>query len=258
MTQTLVLIERDGPVARLILNRPQRHNSLIPELLQDLHAALDACAHQDDVGALVLSHAGPSFSTGGDLHAFFQQGERIAPYAREIVGLLNRAILRMTSLEKPIVAAVDGVVTGGALGLALACDIVLVSPAASFTPYYVDVGFSPDGGWTAMLPALIGAARARAVQLSNATISAEQAVEWGMAAKLVPSAEMQAEAMATAHAIAGKKAGSVRATRALLAFDPDTLARALERERELFLELVVSEEARTGMQRFLSRKSLSE
>lgn len=247
----LVLLERDGPVAILTLNRPARHNSLVPELLRALLAALDACEADSGIGALVLAHAGRSFSTGGDVHAFYQQGDGIAAYAAELVGLLNQAILRIAGLGKPVVAAVDGIVTGGALGLVLACDVVLLSPQASFTPYYVDVGFSPDGGWTAMLPALIGAARARSVQLLNQRISAAEAQAWGMAARLVESGDMRAEALHTAQLIAGKVAGSVARTRSLLAADKAQLADALERERTLFLQQVISTEAKMGMQRFL-------
>lgn len=249
----LVLIERDGEVARLVLNRRARHNSLVPELLQALLDALDACEADDTLQALVLAHAGPSFSTGGDVQAFFKQGAQIAPYAANLVGLLNRTILRLAGYAKPVVAAVDGTLTGGALGLVLACDIVLVSARASFTPYYVDVGFSPDGGWTALLPSFIGAARARSVQLLNQRISAEQALAWGMAAKLVASIDMADQAGATARAIAAKVAGSVRTTRALLGPDMEQLAHALERERQLFLLQVVTPEAEHGMRRFLAR-----
>ncbi|MDC8757174.1 enoyl-CoA hydratase/isomerase family protein [Janthinobacterium fluminis] len=251
----LVLVERDGAVARLVLNRPARHNSLVPELLRALLAALDACEADDGVRALVLAHAGPSFSTGGDVRAFYQQGENIAAYGAELVGLLNEAIVRLAACAKPVVAAVDGTVTGGALGLVLACDIVLVSARASFTPYYVDVGFSPDGGWTAMLPAFIGSARARSVQLLNQRISAEQALAWGMATKLVASIDMADQALASARAVAAKVAGSVRRTRALLGPDLPQLLDALERERSEFLQQVVSTEAQQGMQRFLSQGS---
>lgn len=249
----LVLVERDGALARLVLNRPARHNSLVPELLRDLLAALDACEADEGVSVLVLAHAGPSFSTGGDVQAFHDQGAAIAAYAAELVGLLNQAVLRIAGFGKPVVAAVDGTVTGGALGLVLACDIVLVSARASFTPYYVDVGFSPDGGWTALLPSIIGVARARSVQLLNQRIGAEQALAWGMAARLVASIDMADQAAATARAIAAKVPGSVRRTRSLLAPDLAGLAEALERERTLFLRQVVSDEARQGMRRFLAR-----
>ncbi|MEC5163325.1 MULTISPECIES: enoyl-CoA hydratase/isomerase family protein [unclassified Janthinobacterium] len=251
----LVLVERDGAIARLVLNRPARHNSLVPELLRALLAALDACEADAGIGALVLAHAGTSFSTGGDVRALHEQGEGIAAYGAELVGLLNEAIVRLAGGAKPVVAAVDGIVTGGALGLVLACDIVLVSARASFTPYYVDVGFSPDGGWSALLPAFIGPARARTVQLLNQRISAEQALAWGMASKLVASIDMADQAAATARAVAAKVPGSVRRTRALLGPDPLRLAAALERERVEFLRQLVSAEAQQGMRRFLSQGS---
>jgi hypothetical protein len=93
-------------------------------------------------------------------------------YADHVVGGLNRAILRLAALPCPVIAQVQGALTGGALGLVLAADLVAMDRAAFIQPYYVRVGFAPDGGWTAMLPARIGARRARAIQLLNTRLSA--------------------------------------------------------------------------------------
>ena len=119
-------------------------------------------------------------------------------YAQEVVGLLNEVILALIDLPVPVVACVHGPVTGGSLGLVLAADLILVAPEASFTPYYSVIGPSPDGGWTAMLPAVIGEKRAAAVLMLNETISAEQAVAWGMAQRIVPGDVIRDEAQRVA------------------------------------------------------------
>ena len=183
----LVLSEKVGPVTVLTLNRAGRHNSLVPQLLEEALAALETFGKDPDVRAVVLQANGRSFSTGGDLGRFHTHLDDLASYAGKLVGLLNRVILALVELPMPVVAAVHGIVTGGSLGLVLGCDVVLVAPEASFTPYYSVVGFSPDGGWTAMLPGIIGPQRSAEVLLRNLTISAQQAVNWGLASRLVPA-----------------------------------------------------------------------
>ena len=157
---TAVHYQLDGELARITLNRPQRHNALVPELLDGLRAALARC-REDRPAALILDAEGRSFSTGGDVGGFYDtpRAER-HDYASRVVGTLNAVILDLLSLPLPTVAAVHGMVTGGSVGLVLACDIVVAGPRASFAPWYTRVGYSPDGGWTALMPERIGRARA--------------------------------------------------------------------------------------------------
>ncbi|NUM48670.1 MAG: enoyl-CoA hydratase/isomerase family protein, partial [Anaerolineales bacterium] len=144
----LVLLTLNPPLAphlaALTLNRPERHNSLIPELLEDLLAAFETLRAQPDIRAVVLQANGRSFSTGGDLQGFadhllphpqpLSRGERgvgaLEEYSHRIVGLLNQVILTMLDFPLPIITAVHGIVTGGSLGLVLASDVVLVSEGA--------------------------------------------------------------------------------------------------------------------------------
>ena len=249
----LILIDREGSVAVLSLNRPERHNSLVPELLEQLIEALAAAAADPDVGAVVLAAEGPSFSTGGDVRAFYDEGDDVAGYAAHIVGLLNDAMLAMIDSPKPVVVAVHGLVTGGSMGLVLAGDVVLVADEASFTPWYSVVGFSPDGGWTAILPRLIGQVRAADIVMRNRTITASQAVAWGLAAAVVPGIGIRHEAIALAAEIAEKVPGSVRNTKARLWAERDAIAAGLEDERSRFVQQIVTDEARRGMARFLRK-----
>ncbi|MBL8058726.1 MAG: enoyl-CoA hydratase/isomerase family protein [Anaerolineales bacterium] len=248
----LVRLEFEPPLAALTLARPARHNSLVPELLRDLLAALAAVRARPEARALILQAEGRSFSTGGDLRGFQDHQADLAGYAHELVGLLNEAILALADLPIPSVAAVHGQVTGGALGLVLAADLVLVAPAGTFTPYYATVGFSPDGGWTAMLPAVIGPRRAAAALLLDQAITAEHAVAWGLAERCVPAADLAAEARAAARRLAGLAPGSLRRARLLLR--GAGLAERLEAERAQFLAQLATPEARRGLQRFLEAR----
>ena len=131
---THVIYRQEGGIARLTLNRPERHNALVPELLDDLKDALDQC-QREQPAALLIDAAGKSFSTGGDVAGFHNtpRHEREL-YARRVVGTLNEVILQLLTLPVPTVTAVHGMVTGGSLGLVLASDIVVAGPRASFAP----------------------------------------------------------------------------------------------------------------------------
>lgn len=250
----LVQIEHAGPVSTLTLNRPERHNSLIPAMLEQMLAGLAAVQARAECRAVVLQAAGRSFSTGGDLGGFYEHLDDLEAYAGRIVGLLNQVMLAMIDLPAPIVAAVHGLVTGGSLGLVLASDLVVVAPEATFTPYYTVVGFSPDGGWTAVLPDLIGSKRAAEILLLNRTITAEQALAWGLANRLVLGERIRQEAHNMAGEIAAGQPGSIAYSKRLLVGSRAEIARRLEEERASFVDQVVTPEARRGIATFLPRK----
>ncbi|MGD8463467.1 MAG: enoyl-CoA hydratase/isomerase family protein [Anaerolineae bacterium] len=251
---TWVIHERVGPVAVVTLDRAQRHNSLVPEFLAEILAALEEVRAGSSARAMVLQANGRSFSTGGDVREFHAHLADLEAYGREIVGLLNRVIVALVDLPLPVVTAVHGIVTGGSLGLVLGSDVVLVAPEASFTPYYGVVGFSPDGGWTAMLPAIIGPQRAAGILLGNQTISASQAVAWGLASRIVPGERLRDEAMWMAKKIAALKPGSAVHTKRLLRPAYGDLAGRLEAERTRFVAQLGTEEARQGIVAFLEAR----
>jgi len=246
----MVLTAREGPLAILSLNRAARHNSIIPEMLEELLAAIGNLQSDPTMRAVLLLANGRSFSSGGDLQGFADHLKTAQVYAATLVGLLNRVILAMFDLPVPIVTAVQGPVTGGALGFVLASDVVLVSPEASITPYYSAVGFSPDGGWTALLPLVIGRKRAAEVLYCNKTISPPQAVDWGMASRIVPKEELRTEALRIGQEIIAGHQGSQRRTRELLR--PPDLASRLTKELEQFVAQLGAPDTQERMLHFLS------
>ena len=245
----LVLAAIDGPVATITLNRPERHNSLVPAMLRELLAAIETCDSAPEARVLVLRAAGHSFSTGGDLLGFRQHEDAIADYAAELVGLLNNAVIRLVDGRLPVIAVVDGQVTGGALGLVLASDVVLVTDRASFTPYYVEAGFCPDGGWSAILPDVIGRTRASTRQLLNQSITSAQALDWGLATAHAETARLDEAVAELCGQLLDKKTGSVRCTRRLLR--PRDLEARLEEERQRFTAQIGTAEARAAIRAWL-------
>jgi 2-(1,2-epoxy-1,2-dihydrophenyl)acetyl-CoA isomerase len=250
----LVLVDKFGPIVRLTLNRPERHNSLIPALLEDMLTKLNEVCSDEKVRVLILAANGRSFSTGGDVRGFYEHLDSITHYADRLLELLNETILTLIRLPIPVIAAVHGIVTGGSLGLVLAADIVLLTPQVSFTPFYAVVGFSPDGGWTALLPDLIGAKRVAEILMTNSTIAAEQALAWGLANRIVPSEEIHAEALRMAEVLASMKPGSLRSTKELITGQPDMISKRLDAERLSFVKQVQTVEARMGMEAFLEKR----
>jgi len=251
----MVVLTIEGSVARLTLNRPERHNSLVPELLRDMLSCLEDVRGDPQVRIVLLNASGRSFSTGGDIRGFYDHLQDLEAYSNEVVGLLNKVILEMMVLPVPIVTAVHGIVTGGSLGLILASDIIVMTPEASITPYYNVVGFSPDGGWTAILPSIIGAKRTFEILATNRTIAASEAIHWGLASMLVPGEDIHNHLANIIDTLLSMKPGSLRSTKRLLNMDRETFAEKLKLEQKAFVSQVLTDEARYGIRSFLGLTS---
>jgi 2-(1,2-epoxy-1,2-dihydrophenyl)acetyl-CoA isomerase len=250
---SLVRIERADAVARVVLCRASMHNALVPELLADLLTALAELKGDASCRAIVLAADGPAFSIGGDMRRFLRERERgdLRAYGHGLVGQLNEAILALIDLPQPIVAAVHGIVTGGSIGLVLAADLVMLAPQVVFKAHYVTAGFGPDGGWTALVSRLAGRRRAAAALLLNRSISAEEAVAWGLANEIVSAETLQDETTKAARKMAAYPVGTLRAAKHLLWGDRAQLAADLEAERTRFVELIAEPAALAGVDAFL-------
>ncbi|MBN7768630.1 enoyl-CoA hydratase/isomerase family protein [Marinobacter daepoensis] len=253
MTNQYVHFQRNGDIVHLTLARPERHNALVPELLDGLLDALKQC-HHTPPRVIVLAAEGRSFSSGGDVRAFFDTPRKDrAAYARQVVGKLNEVILAMLNTPAPIVSAIQGLVTGGSLGLVLGSDIVIASTKASFAPWYTVVGFSPDGGWSNLMGQRIGASRALEIQLTNRTLTAHQAYEYGLAHYLVEPEALEDQVQTLCQNLCAKQPESVLSTLRLNRPAPSETAAALKLEYDAFVAQIQTEEAHTGMARFLKQ-----
>ena len=251
-----VTLARAADHARLVLDRPARANSLDAETLEELVEALALIAG-DPPPALILAGAGRHFSTGGDVARFASEVEagRGRAYAERTVAALHEAILTLLALPCPVIAELTGATTGGALGLALAADLVVMRSDAFLQPYYAVVGFGPDGGWTALLPDRIGPACALSIQMLNRRIGAREALALGLATEIADDGAARAAiTRAWLATIASHVPGTLAATRRLV-WDERRLeaARArLDAERATFVARIDLEETREGMAAFLA------
>lgn len=248
----LVTLDRRGDIAIVSLNRPARHNALTPDLLSEM---LQVLQHADCLNArvVILRAEGRSFSTGGDLMGFWNHRENIAEYAKELVGQLNRVILAIYKHPAVIVCSVHGQVTGGSLGFLLAADHVIMHRDITITPYYSVVGFSPDGGWTALLPDIIGRQQAVHWLASNASHDANTCKMLGLAQQVVEN-NCDAAARSWAEQVADKQSGSVKRIRQLLNTGVENLGQRLEAERVSFVSQAQTQQALDGIKLFLRRQ----
>lgn len=244
----------DG-VARITLDRARRHNSLVPELVEALRAALARLAVAPP-RLVILAGAGRSFSTGGDVAAFADEAiEGRAAYAERLVGGLHAAILDLVALPCPVIGRLHGAVTGGSVGLILACDLVAMSRSAFFAPYYATVGFTPDGGWTALMEPRIGRARAAEILMLDRHVGADEALALGLVHALEEGDEVDARIAVWRERLLALSPESLAATKALLWSKDarDALAERLDRERAAFVANIATPETERSMRTFLGR-----
>ncbi len=177
--------------AFLSLNRPEVYNSFNREMALQLQKELDFCASSDLVRAIVISGNGKAFCAGQDLKEVTNPDEN--PGFKNILEEhYNPIIRRIRTIEKPVIASVNGVAAGAGANIALACDIVVASNTASFIQAFSKIGLIPDSGGTFFLPRLIGFQRASALAMLGEKVTAQEAVQMGMIYKAVAVEDFEA------------------------------------------------------------------
>lgn len=219
----------DG-ILELTLARPEALNAFTVELHGELAAALKR-ARRADVRAVVLTGAGRAFSAGQDLEETLTQGTTPGERLQRFYNPNLRALRR---LEKPVVAAVNGVAAGAGIGLALACDVRVASERASFVPAFIAIGLVPDAGTSWFTAQALGYARAFEWLTSNRKLPAAEALAWGLVHEVAAPEETVARARERARELADRPGAGVALTKRLLAAAVDDgLDRQLELERQL-------------------------
>jgi len=219
-------------VATITLDRAEALNALTVPLKEELLAALVRVGADPTVGAVVLTGAGRAFCAGQDLRERLEPNA--APLEVEIRERYNPIILAMRRLEKPIIGAINGVAAGAGASLAFACDVRIAAEGASFLLAFGRVGLIPDSGATWLLPRLVGAAKAAELALTGEPLSAAEAEQLGLVARVVPAESVVGEAQAMAARLGSMAPQAVALTkRALEASWTASLDEQLELEAEL-------------------------
>jgi 2-(1,2-epoxy-1,2-dihydrophenyl)acetyl-CoA isomerase len=178
-----ILLHVEDGLARITLNRPARLNAVDPEAIALWQSIAHEVAERDDIGAVLLGANGRAFCAGGDVVAMSELAAGQADASAVIEGLADRIhdghrVLRESTT--PIVAAVQGPVAGGGLGFMLVADLIVASDRATFASRYSDVGLTPDCGVSTLLPEAVGARRALELTLTSRTLTAAEALDWGL------------------------------------------------------------------------------
>ena len=253
-----ILCHDQGAVRVLTLNQPQLFNPLDARSGTELVAALEEADRAPGVRAVVLTGAGKAFAAGGNVRLMAEKvlsGQSTKPFFSEIAAILNRTIITLRRLAKPVVCALNGVAAGGGLGWCLACDLVVAAQSARLDPAYVRIAVNPDGGASALVTRLIGLKRASEFFLRGRVLSAQEALEWGMINRVVEDGQLMDEALKVARELAAGPPKALALTKALLnqavLGDLETI---LENERRGIIELADQPDFIEGIKAFVEKR----
>jgi 2-(1,2-epoxy-1,2-dihydrophenyl)acetyl-CoA isomerase len=194
----LIDIKRHEGIVEIALNRPESYNAFDLAILRELADILTSVAPDPAVRGIVLAGRGKAFCAGGDLKFALGYPAGAGAAFHAMAAQFHLAIGEIRRMKKPVIAAIQGVAAGGGFSLALACDFRVMEQSARLIQAYTSAGLCLDGGGTFSLPRLVGLARALEIAAFDQPISAEQALSWGLATRIVADGEALAEALSMA------------------------------------------------------------
>ena len=275
MLTTHIRVERDGTVGVITIDRTARFNSLDVATARDLRRAGLQMARDEAVRAVILRGAGGAFCSGADLKyiasggdeddlSYLTPSERAVPAGygerfKQILEYLHSTISEIRRAPKPFIAAVDGMAAAGGFGLAMSCDLVFVSPRASFEWAYGKTALTGAESSTFLLPRLVGLRRAMELMLLNPRVNAHKAVEFGLATSVLSADAFDADVLAMARTIADGPTPAFATAKALLnqAAGIDRLDHHLSVELQHLIRSADSADFQEGLRAFLEKRPAS-
>lgn len=255
MNEPMVVVDRQGEVGLVILNRPQKLNAFAGEMRDLIGDAVEALGADSSIRSIVITGEGRGFCAGADIDYL---NELVAEEnTRDFQRLLEageRVVQEIRVAEKPVIAAINGPAAGGGANLALACDLRIMADTATIGQTFVRIGLHPDWGGTFLLPRLVGTSRALELMWSGRMVGAEEALAIGLVNRVVPAAVLREEALAWARQLGSGPPLSVarikRAVQESLDRDLDSML-AIELENQLIC--FESQDVKRGLFAFSSR-----
>jgi 2-(1,2-epoxy-1,2-dihydrophenyl)acetyl-CoA isomerase len=247
-----VILQRDGAIATLLLNRPGSLNALDIPTAQALLTCCTELAADDSVRAVVLKGAGKAFGVGGDLAALRTDSTATA---MALIAPLHASVLLLTSMNAPVIACLHGTVAGGSLSLAMACDLAIAADNTRFNLAYVNVAANCDlsGSWH--LPRLVGLRNAMAIALLGDTFDAPEALRLGLLNRIVPVTELESATAALAQRLADGPTQAIGRMKRLLRQSLDNdLPAQLDLERDNFRDSTVTVDFAEALDAFFSKR----
>ena len=250
----MILFEKIDAVGKITLNRPEKYNSFVREMALSFQNTLANCESDNSIRCILITGAGKAFCAGQDLkEAIDPQGPEIEQIVREHY---NPIIKRICEIEKPVIAAVNGVAAGAGANLALACDIVTATQSAKFIQAFSKIGLIPDSGGTYFLPRLIGLPKATAFMMTGEPVSSEKAEAIGMIYAVYEDAEFESKTLELARSIAAMPTKGLGYTKRLLnqSFN-NSLEDQLDLEAATQSLSAHTDDHKEGIQAFLEKRT---
>lgn len=250
MPYETILTEIRGRIGLITLNRPQVRNALNHQLLTELMEALKAFDENTEIRAMVITGDEKAFAAGADIKEMVDlTRQQIAD--RDHVGVFSRIL----NIRKPVIAAVSGWALGGGCEVALSCDMIIASETAKFGQPEITIGVIPGAGGTQRLTRAVGKALAMEMILNNRSLTAQEALQFGLVNRVVPVDQVLSEALKLAGEIAERAPLAVQAAKHMInqAFE-HTLTEGLKMERREFYDLFDTRDQKEGMQAFIEKR----
>lgn len=249
----MIKLEIIDGVGKITLNRPEKYHSFVREMALKLQDTLDECNQNKEVRAILITATGKAFCAGQDL------AEAIDPSIPSISTIIqehyNPIIRKIRNIEKPIVAAVNGVAAGAGASLALACDIIVATESASFIQAFSKIGLIPDSGATFFLPRYVGMQKATALMMTAEPITAKDAAEMGMIYKMFSDDKFENESWKLVSKLAKMPTKGLGLTKRLLnASITNNMEEQLNMEDECQVIAANTSDFNEGVQAFLEKR----
>ncbi|PKM78330.1 MAG: enoyl-CoA hydratase [Firmicutes bacterium HGW-Firmicutes-15] len=259
MSNDTVVWTKEAGVCTITMNRPEAMNALNGDMVNGLMAAFQDC-YDEDIRAVVLTGSGKAFCLGGDIASASKYGDGdLQAFFRDFTVPLARLISDMRQLPKPIIASINGICAGVGVSFAAACDLRICNDKVVFKQAYTGVGISQDGGFSQMVPIIIGLGRASEMVFLDEVITAEKALDWGLVNKVVTPEELPEATAKLALKLANGATKAYASSKALLnqCLLPQ-LEVQLERERQGVMSTSLTEDYKEGIAVFTGQKKKPE
>jgi 2-(1,2-epoxy-1,2-dihydrophenyl)acetyl-CoA isomerase len=255
MTYTTILVDTQDGVTTITLNRPEVLNAFNDRMAEEVLAALTQAEGDSATRCLVLTGAGRGFCAGQDLEVLRARPEGVS-FREHLLRTFNPIVIRLRTIEKPVIAQINGAAAGAGFGLALACDVRYMAEGAKFRFAFSGIGLAPDSGTSFFLPRLIGYARAFEMATTNVPVAAKAALELGLVERVFPDQDLAAEVRVMAAKLAQGPTRAIGLTKRAMnkAFEL-SLEEALDYEAHLQEIAGQTADHREGVAAFLEKRT---
>ena len=250
-----ILINNENNIRIISLNRPEKLNAITLEMATELNNAIQDAANDAAVKCLVITGKGRAFSSGGDVDEMGEYLPKAGDLFYKLTEQIHDSFSTLLTMPKPVLNSLNGIIAGGALGIALAGDYRIANKSTKLLSAHYKRGFVPAGGATYILPRLIGLARTQTLFFGGKTLNSDEMLEWGLVHEVIEDEYLNEKTMEMAQKLADGPTNAIAETKKLL-IDSDTLSlkQELEREREKNRDSGNSGDAVEGIKAFIEKR----